>query len=134
MCFHSAYFYARVPHLLIHVFVFSDLPSGTVDMIITAMDGQDNPGVKEESWYRHLADWVSSMRAPVLAIDPPPDGTAFQSKWSLGLGLPLNLPPSCGQVYLSDLSLPKKVFTGLGIKYMSPFGHKFVIPLHAVKA
>lgn len=107
-----------------------DLPKGTVDIIINALDNHENMVLRDQSWYRTLVEWANNSKAPVLAIDPPQQGSLIQAKWCLSLCLPLNLREQCGQVYLCDLGLPRQVMAQVGITYSSPFGHKFLIPLH----
>ena len=100
------------------------------DMIVNALDNHEYGTLKDKSWYKSVMEWANQRRAPCLAIDPPVDGTALPAKWSLGVCLPLNLKNVTSQVYLCDLGLPKKVFQESGVHYVSPFSHKFVIPLH----
>ncbi|XP_046543062.1 enhancer of mRNA-decapping protein 3-like [Haliotis rubra] len=100
------------------------------DMIVNALDSHENPNLKDQSWYKSLTEWARNKRAPCLAIDPPIEGAALDSKWSLGICLPLSLKNAASQMYLCDLGLPKKVFVESGVRYVSPFSHKFVIPLH----
>ena len=35
-----------------------------------------------------------------------------------------------GKLYLVNLGIPKNIYKEVGIKFSSPFGAKFVIPLH----
>lgn len=67
-----------------------------------------------------------------MAVDPPVSGIAnFSIKCSILPILPLeNISSQCGKVYLSNLAIPDKFYRDAGINYKSPFGHKFVIPLH----
>lgn len=67
-----------------------------------------------------------------MAIDPPVDGIRILSiKCSILPILPLeNISAGCGKLYLSNLAIPEKFYRDAGINYKSPFGHKFVIPLH----
>jgi hypothetical protein len=44
--------------------------------------------------------------------------------------LPLAHPPGAGKLYLANLGIPANIFKEAAIKYASPFGAKFVIPLH----
>lgn len=69
-----------------------------------------------------------------MAIDPPVTGIPILSvKCSILPILPLeNLSAACGKLYLSNLAIPEKFYRDAGINYKSPFGHKFVIPLHLV--
>lgn len=107
-----------------------DLPSGSVDIIINALDNQDSPNLKDQTWYKTLVEWANQNRAPVLAMDPPAESSSVQAKWCLSIGLPLNISLQSSQLYLCDLGFSKKVFSEVGIKYVSPFSHKFIIPLH----
>lgn len=110
-----------------------DLPDTPVDLVINCLDSHENTFLREQPWYRAAADWANQNRAPVLSIDPPVSGQeqVVEAKWSLCLGLPLPLPERAGRVYLCDIGIPCQVFREVGIKYHSPFGCKFVIPLHS---
>ncbi|XP_061173200.1 enhancer of mRNA-decapping protein 3-like [Saccostrea echinata] len=109
-----------------------DLPSSAVDIIINAMDTHENTQYKQQGWFIASTEWANHNRAPVLSIDPPANGASVQSKWSICICLPLTgKEGNSSQVYLCDLGFPKKVFTDHGIKYISPFSHKFIIPLHS---
>lgn len=110
-----------------------DLPETPVDLVINCLDCHENAFLRDQPWYRAAADWANQNRAPVLSIDPPVSGQeqAVEAKWSLSLGLPLPLAESAGRVYLCDIGMPRQVFQEVGIKYHSPFGCKFVIPLHS---
>ncbi|KAM3877387.1 enhancer of mRNA-decapping protein 3-like isoform 2-T2 [Diretmus argenteus] len=110
-----------------------DLPVSPVDLVINCLDCHENPLLREQSWYQSAAEWANQNRAPVLSIDPPvgEQQHAVEAKWTLSLGLPLPLAESEGRVYLCDIGIPKLVFQEVGIDYHSPFGCKFVIPLHA---
>ena len=66
----------------------------------------------------------------VYTIDPPPHAPAFEVKMTLVGGLPLHHPPEAGKMYLANLGIPKNIYKEVGIKFSSPFGAKFVIPLH----
>lgn len=100
-------------------------------MIVNSLDNHENMVLRDQPWYQALVVWANNSKAPVLAIDPPQQGTLIHAKWSLSLCLPLNLKGQFGQVYLCDIGLPRKVMAQVGITYSSPFGHKFLIPLHA---
>eukprot|EP00062_Callorhinchus_milii_P002656 gi/632939021/ref/XP_007907332.1/ PREDICTED: enhancer of mRNA-decapping protein 3 [Callorhinchus milii] len=110
-----------------------DLPDTPVDLVINCLDCHENPFLRDQPWYRAAVEWANHNRAPVLSIDPPVSvlEQAIDAKWSLALGLPLPLGESAGRVYLCDIGIPKKVFQEAGISYHSPFGCKFVIPLHS---
>ncbi|KAM4036759.1 enhancer of mRNA-decapping protein 3 isoform 4-T6 [Anomaloglossus baeobatrachus] len=111
-----------------------DLPNCPVDLVINCLDCHENAFLRDQPWYRAAVDWANQNRAPVLGIDPPvadPE-QGIHAKWSLQLGLPLALGEQAGRVYLCDIGIPQKVFREVGITYHSPFGCKFVIPLHSM--
>lgn len=98
-----------------------------VDLIIVALCEEDSPRIVSP-----VSKWVENNRAPVISIDPPSSGTpGILSKISLLGALPLSHDQSNGRLYLCNLALPNKVFSDVGITYRSPFGPKFVIPLHS---
>ncbi|CAK6958789.1 enhancer of mRNA-decapping protein 3-like [Scomber scombrus] len=109
-----------------------DLPASPIDLVINCLDCHENPLLREQSWYQSAADWANQNRAPVLTIDPPvsEQPQTVEAKWTLSLGLPLPLAERESKVYLCDIGIPKMVFQEVGIRYLSPFGCKFVIPLH----
>lgn len=111
----------------------SDLPDTPVDLVINCLDCHENAFLRDQPWYKAVVDWANQNRAPVLSIDPPISEMelGIDAKWSLALGLPLPLGERAGRVYLCDIGIPQKVFQEVGINYHSPFGCKFVIPLHS---
>lgn len=104
----------------------SKLPQ-LIDLIIVSLcEDTDNPAC-----YTELADWTNSNKAVVLALDPPSSGTpGIVTKFSLVPVLPLAHSSENGKIYLCNLGFPTQIFYEVGIKYKSPFGSKFVIPLH----
>ncbi|XP_054858110.1 enhancer of mRNA-decapping protein 3 isoform X1 [Eublepharis macularius] len=110
-----------------------DLPDTPVDLVINCLDCHENAFLRDQPWYKAVVDWANQNRAPVLSIDPPVSEAeqGIDAKWSLALGLPLPLGERAGRVYLCDIGIPQKVFQEVGINYHSPFGCKFVIPLHS---
>ncbi|XP_035599000.1 enhancer of mRNA-decapping protein 3-like [Oncorhynchus keta] len=110
-----------------------DLPVSPVDLVINCLDCHENGFLRDQAWYLAAADWANQNRAPVLSIDPPVSGQkqAVEAKWTLSLGLPLPIDGGEARVYLCDIGVPKQVFQEVGINYHSPFGCKFVIPLHS---
>ncbi|XP_030271235.1 enhancer of mRNA-decapping protein 3-like [Sparus aurata] len=110
-----------------------DLPASPVDLVINCLDCHENRLLREQSWHKSAADWANQNRAPVLSIDPSvsEQHQPVQAKWTLSLGLPLLLTEAESRVYLCDIGIPKQVFQEVGIRYHSPFGCKFVIPLHS---
>lgn len=82
-----------------------------------------------------IARWASNNRATILAIEPPSSGTpGIVSKFSLLGSLPLSHSENNGRLYLCNLAFPDRVYADVGINYRSPFGPKFVIPLHSTSS
>ncbi|KAL4091949.1 hypothetical protein QTP88_026548 [Uroleucon formosanum] len=80
---------------------------------------------------RNITNWAKSVRSPLMAIDPPSQGTpSVVVKYSLVPALPLSYNESNGKIYLCNMGIPTQVFHLTGIQYKSPFGSKSVIPLH----
>ncbi|KAF3428787.1 hypothetical protein E2986_08665 [Frieseomelitta varia] len=105
---------------------FKNLPS-MVDLILVALCDENSPRM-----ITPIAKWANNNRAPILAIEPPATGTpGILSKCSLLGGLPLSHSVDNGKLYLCNLALPNEVYADVGITYRSPFGPKFVIPLHS---
>ncbi|XP_034245311.1 enhancer of mRNA-decapping protein 3 isoform X2 [Thrips palmi] len=103
----------------------------TVDLVIMALAGHLPTDVSNSLEYGKAASWACNKRAPVLALDPPPVGTpGIITKFALAPTLPVTYSPQNGKVYLCNLGVPIVVFKEMGIRYRSPFGSKFVIPLH----
>nr|CAD7447738.1 unnamed protein product [Timema bartmani] len=108
----------------------TELPSISVDLIVSALLDSEGNGA-EQPWYTSVAAWTNESRAAVLALDPPAGGTpGVDTKFSLLPILPLAHSLDSGKLYLCNLACPQQVFVQVGIKYTSPFGPKFVIPLH----
>ncbi|PSN55922.1 hypothetical protein C0J52_00448 [Blattella germanica] len=108
----------------------TELPTIAVDLIVLALADELGNQVHQPR-YRVVADWANENRAPVLALDPPAAGTPYvETKFSLVPGLPLAHSSENGKLYLCNLAFPQQVFKEIGVKYNSPFGPKFVIPLH----
>ncbi|KDR11216.1 enhancer of mRNA-decapping protein 3 [Zootermopsis nevadensis] len=107
-----------------------ELPTVAVDLIVLALAGEQGNQL-HQARYRAAAEWANENRAPVLALDPPPAGTpGVDTKFSLVPLLPLAHSLENGKIYLCNLAFPLQVFREVGIEYSSPFGPKFVIPLH----
>ena len=93
-----------------------------VDLIVVALGDRDT---------QRESDWIQKKKAPVLAINPPPNGMRhITAKISLVPILPLAHSERNGSLYLCNLGIPIQVFNEVGIKYRSPFGSKAVVALH----
>ncbi len=129
----------------LNLFRSIDLPSNTIlssvddlknlysiDLIINGIDSSSmiTSQATGQTWYKNLVKYVDNCKASVLSIDPCSEGTAIHSKWCIVPVLPLEMSNRCGRVYLCDLGFTKNMFQSVNIKYKSPFGAKFLIPLH----
>jgi len=105
-------------------FDVKELPAS--DLVILAVTGTQLAS--------DLTAWLAQQRGPIIAIDPPATGIkGVAAKCSLVPILPAEgmQQAHLGKMYLCNLSIPLKFFRDSGIKYSSPFGSKFVIPLTA---
>ncbi|KAK4300386.1 hypothetical protein Pmani_027414 [Petrolisthes manimaculis] len=112
----------------------------TIDLIVDARldhSGKGGEGGVIHPWLASTTAWATTSRAPILALDPPSDLAAIPStqpplpaRVLLCPSLPLAYTPARGKVYLMNLPIPQQTFTAVGIKYVSPFGAKLVVPLH----
>lgn len=100
----------------------------SIDLIINGIDASNLQS--GHIWYKNLVKYIENCKASVLSIDPNSEGSAIQSKWCVIPVLPLEMSARCGRVYLCDLGFTKNMFQSVNIKYKSPFGAKFLIPLH----
>ena len=65
-----------------------DLPQGSVDRIVRAMEDQEMWQQERcQPWHRAAVAWAEARRTPVLAIDPPP---ALPARMAVVGGLPLS--------------------------------------------
>lgn len=109
-------------------FFFLELSTAPVDLIILALLDSNTTSKKA---IQPAARWANENRAQVLALDPPQSGTAgVTAKCSLIPGLPLGYDSCNGKLYLCNVGIPLQVFKDVGIKYVSPFGPKFYMPLY----
>lgn len=103
-----------------------NLPNSPDLIILALCDDTDEPVC-----YTQIGEWTNQNRAPVLALDPPAISTpGIVTKFSLVPVLPLSHSADNGKLYLCNLGFPTRIYKDVGIKYRSPFGPKFVIPLH----
>lgn len=109
----------------------SQLPDTAVDLIVTALEDQEIWSQERcQPWHRAAIQWAQGCRAPVLAVDPPPQPPNLEVKMTLTWGLPLSHSAQAGKLYLVNLGVPRNIYKDANIKWSSPFGAKFVIPLH----
>ncbi len=112
---------------------FSSIKS--IDLILNALESgmslSSQALMVRQSWFKRACAYLGECKASVVTIDPPSEGAAVpKSKWCIVPVLPMAMHSSCGRVYLADLGFTHKMFDAVGIRYKSPFGAKFLIPLH----
>ncbi|XP_049518415.1 enhancer of mRNA-decapping protein 3 isoform X2 [Dermacentor silvarum] len=116
----------------------AELSSSRVDMVLASLDSVDGVSRADPTAVATMANWINQSKAPVLWVDPPPNGSTVTPtpQWVLMPLLPLamdeRIVASTG-LYLCDVGVPCRVFRDLGVQYASPFGSKFVVVLHAKK-
>ena len=111
-------------------FVTLDLPEAPHDVIINALDSSNDTLLSKQPWHRSIVSWVDNNKASVLSIDPTLDHSV-RSKWSVITALPLSYNnTNTGMLYLCDVGIPSKVFSMVGVDYVTPFRNKFVVLLH----
>ncbi|CAG0890638.1 unnamed protein product [Darwinula stevensoni] len=110
------------------------LPDTSVDLVVNGTENHEEACSPQGSWLTPLVQWVAQCKAPILTLDP---SVSFQSspikgKWNLVPLFPLiyqgSTPPQ--PLYVCDLGIPALIFSQVGVQYRSPFGAKFVIPVH----
>ena len=99
----------------------------SIDLILNGIESPDCSKIRIDS---QLIKYIENCKASVVSIDPPVNGSVIHSKWCITPVLPMAMAANCGRVYLCDLGFTKSMFQSVNIKYQSPFGAKFLIPLH----
>jgi enhancer of mRNA-decapping protein 3 len=108
----------------------------SVDLILnglesSAMSLNAQAVMARQSWFKRIIEYLDECKASVVTIDPPSEGAIVpKSKWCIVPVLPMSMDSSCGRIYLADLGFTHRMFDAVGVKYKSPFGAKFLIPLH----
>ncbi|RMZ95771.1 enhancer of mRNA-decapping 3 [Brachionus plicatilis] len=106
----------------------------SIDLILNGLDSFVDESCllksKNQANIQNLKKFVQTCKANVLSIDPSVQENVLQSKWCLTPILPMQMSNNSGRVYLCDMGFTKQIFDSVNIKYQSPFGAKFVIPLH----
>lgn len=93
------------------------------------MDCPNDVIIRDRPWYSSAIKWTTThKRATTFAIDSPADST-LKAQYTMALALPLSYLHDVGNLYLCDMGIPKKVFASLGIEFVTPFGHRHVVPL-----
>lgn len=99
----------------------------SIDLILNGLESPESSKLFTDN---QLISFIENCKASVVSIDPPVAGSVIKSKWCITPVLPMAMSINCGRVYLCDLGFTKSMFQSVNIKYQSPFGAKFLIPLH----
>ena len=130
--------------------VFSATPGRTVpavhvcgesfDLIIDSLIGYSLAGAPS-GVYAELILWANATGAGLLALDIPSgldstNGTAEGSVIRADVTMTLALPKTglasgeAGNLLLADIGIPVETYRRLNLSYLSPFGGRYVVPLH----
>lgn len=107
-----------------------------IDLILNGIEShfgdKSSTPLQSQHWFRTLTKYIDTSKACVLTIDPTSQGSVINSKWCISPGLPFAFTNNnnCGRVYLCDIGFTRKMFQSVQVNYRSPFGSKFLIPLH----
>ena len=108
----------------------------SIDLILNGLESPDQALAQQitrsrQTWLKQLSRYLEQCKASVISIDPASEGPILsKSKWSIVPVLPMSMSANCGRVYLADLGFTCMMFEKAGVAYKSPFGAKFLIPLH----
>lgn len=106
----------------------------SIDLILCGLDSFVDESsllkTKNQANIQSLKKYVQTCKANAISIEPSTEENVLHSKWCLTSVLPMQMPKHSGRVYLCDMGFTKQIFDSVNIKYQSPFGAKFVIPLH----
>lgn len=115
------------------------LPDQGVDLILDALIGYSLRSAPRGTT-NDLIQWASGTGAPCLSLDVPSGveattgatpGAFIQPQWTMTLALPKTglVPERTGELMLADIGIPEDTFRRAGLEYVSPFGHRFRVPL-----
>src|SRR5690606_26433436 len=117
----------------------NQLEGDDFDLVIDALGGATESPIPQGA-IRDLILWANDIGAPVLSLDAPSgvnattghhSDTYIRASQTLTLGLPKTglLPELTGGLILSDIGIPMRTFSKLGINYTPPFGVDFTVAL-----
>lgn len=117
----------------------SELQNWSADLVVDAL-AQSDLRSAPDSGAAKLIQWANGCRAPIISLDVPAglDSTTgdahdfhIRATKTLTLALPKTglSPAHTGELLLADVGLPSVVIARLGVKYDSPFDHRYTIPL-----
>lgn len=109
------------------------------DLIIDSIIGYGLKSAPKGNVHKMIS-WVNHQDSKILSLDVPSGvdatngityGKFIKADRTLTLALPKTglLPELVGELYLTDIGIPTKVYDMLGIKYQDPFGDKFIVKI-----
>src|SRR5438876_1895404 len=118
---------------------FRSLDGKSVGLVLDALSGYGLESAPQ-GVFAELIRWANGTGAPIISLDVPSGmdsttgqtpGEFIRSTWTMTLALPkLGLAqPEAGETVLADIGIPEETFRRIGVKYVSPFGNRFRVPL-----
>jgi NAD(P)H-hydrate epimerase len=109
------------------------------DLIIDALIGYNLTSLPQGA-IADIIEWANVNSAPILSLDVPSGidatsgeahGVYIRPQWTMTLALPKTglTPERTGDLWLADIGIPEEVYRRIGIRYDSPFGNRFRVPL-----
>ena len=121
------------------------LPAATLDaqrfdLIIDALIGYSLTGAPRGT-VADLIDWANGAATRILALDVPSglhattgiaNGSVIVAQTTMTLALPKTglTKNAVGRLLLADIGIPLETYQRLDLPYVSPFGRRYVVPLH----
>jgi NAD(P)H-hydrate epimerase len=110
------------------------------DLIIDSLIGYSLAGAPS-GIYAELIIWANATGARLLALDIPSgldsttgaaDGPVIRADVTMTLALPKTglAFGTTGDLLLADIGIPVDTYRRLNLQYTSPFGNRYVVPLH----
>ena len=120
--------------------VFDKSKNFNPDLIIDALIGYNLKGATAGA-IKEMITWANSFKVKIISLDIPsgldantgmPHGEYIKADSTITLALPkIGLQNgNSGNIYLADIGIPKITFEKIGIKYDSPFGKSYIVPVH----
>jgi NAD(P)H-hydrate epimerase len=118
---------------------FRSLDGEPVRLIVDALIGYSLQSAPQ-GVFADLIRWANGAGAPIISLDVPSGvdsttglspGEFIRPSWTMTLALPkLGLAKSeVSEIVLADIGIPEETYRRIGVEYISPFDHRFRVPL-----
>jgi NAD(P)H-hydrate epimerase len=118
----------------------SNLTGQKFDLIVDALIGYSLKGAPSGA-YADLIGWANSTETKILSLDVPSGldsttgaipGLVIRAEATVTLALPKIglIFGDAGRLLLGDIGIPFETYRRLNLGYFSPFGSRYVVPLH----